>query len=207
MPIETVQLVELQSPRGQDRAKVFPCAAGLVIVLADGAGGRPGGAEAAEGAVNAIMQVIESGRFPADPFGWVAELRRIDGVLAEDHLSGETTVVVATVTSAGVYGASVGDSGAWLIGAERWTELTAGQVRKPFLGMGAAVPRPFAAPKSPATLLVASDGLLKYTSPERICQVVRDEAFQSAPRKLVELVQYRPGMLPDDVAIVLARWQ
>jgi PPM family protein phosphatase len=207
MPMETVQLVELQSPRGQDRAKVLPCPGGLVIVLADGAGGRPSGAEAADGAVNGITQVVGSGRFPADPFGWVEELRRIDGVLAEDPVSGETTVVVATVTSTGVYGASVGDSGAWLIGAERWTDLTAGQVRKPFLGIGAAVPRPFAASPGQATLLIASDGLLKYTSPERICQVVRDEAFQTVPMKLLELVQYRPGTLPDDVAIVLARWQ
>lgn len=57
------------------------------------------------------------------------------------------------------------------------------------------------------TLLLATDGLTKYTSAERIVDVIRTTPFDDTPRALIELVRPSSGRLPDDVAVILARWE
>jgi len=49
---------------------------------------------------------------------------------------GESTAIVIFVTPAGVEGASVGGSGAWVIRGTEIEDLTARQVRKPLVGAG-----------------------------------------------------------------------
>ena len=51
---EIARVVEAYESELQDRAEVIETAGGLVVVVADGAGGRAGGAEAAERAVEMI---------------------------------------------------------------------------------------------------------------------------------------------------------
>ena len=113
--------------------------------------------------------------------------------------------MVAIVGPNEIFGSSVGDSGAWLIDEEKHTDLTRHQKRKPFLGTGVAMPVSFSARVASGSLLFATDGLLKYTSAEKICEVLKDKEQEEAVRRLVELVRLRSGGLPDDVAIVLCR--
>jgi hypothetical protein len=67
-----------------------------------------------------------------------------------------------------VLGASVGDSEAWLVGEATIARLTNGQVHKPLLGSGRAIPVGFGPVPLAGRLIVASDGLFKYCTEQRI---------------------------------------
>ncbi len=190
------------NPENQDRGAIIHSSAGLVLVVADGAGGRSGGAEAATLAIEVIPRTANELH---DFNACAGLLREIDQAIAKDTTAGETTCVLAVITEAQVYGASVGDSGVWVIGQSGFIDLTQNQSRKPFIGSGAAWPVPFQHDRTPAEcLLLATDGLLKYTSAERIVEVCRSQEPEAAARQLIELVRYRSGALPDDVTIILA---
>jgi PPM family protein phosphatase len=189
----------------EDRAEVIPVASGLVLVVADGAGGRSGGAEAADFVVQRIREAAPQVRKPHDGASWSRLLADIDTAMADDPEAGETTAVVLAVTERGIAGASAGDSGAWLIRPGGYDDLTARQRAKPFLGTSAAFPVPFRSGRLRQTLLLASDGLLKYTSPERICEVALGSDLSAAAEALVDLVRSSSGTLWDDVAVILCR--
>ncbi|MEO7736439.1 MAG: hypothetical protein ABIY55_36105 [Kofleriaceae bacterium] len=129
------------------------------------------------------------------------------GALDRDMMSlcrGQTTAVVVAVEPGGIAGCSVGDSGAWRIGSDI-VDLTEGQTRKPLVGAGC---HPFAFHASAIggdTLLVASDGLLRYAKPQDVARIARGPDIAAAVRALVELVRLRSGSLQDDVSIVLCR--
>lgn len=178
----------------QDRAVVVPHEGGFVVALADGAGGTGNGAAAAEAVVEAVARVPG-----LDP---EMLLDKLDERLLQ--LGGQSTAVVVAIRGRELRGASVGDSGAWLIDGANVVELTAQQQRKPSLGDGAIV-MPFTAPFR-GTLLVASDGLLRYARRLDIAHVVASAAsLQVAARELVSLVRLPDGGLQDDVSLVLAR--
>jgi PPM family protein phosphatase len=118
---------------------------------------------------------------------------------------GETTCVIVSISNGRITGTSVGDSGAWLILGSTVDNLTALQCRKPFIGSGSAIPICFERDQFQGTLLVASDGLIKYTSPEQIAAAALHPNLDQAARKLIDLVRYSSGALPDDVSVVLAR--
>lgn len=178
----------------QDRAAVVPHDDGFVVALADGAGGTGNGAAAADAIVEAVRRVPG-----LDP---VMLLEKLDERLSQ--IGGQSTAVVIAIKGDELRGASVGDSGAWLIDGPHVVELTANQQRKPLLGDGAIV-MPFAAPLR-GTLLVGSDGLLRYAKRSDIARVVASAAsLRSAARELVALVRLPDGTLQDDVSIVLCR--
>jgi serine/threonine protein phosphatase PrpC len=182
---------------GQDRISVSQARDRVVIALADGAGGAAGGERAASAVIDAVAA--------AQTDDWVAVLTELE--LDPDRLGpGQTTAVVVTVTRDGLRGASVGDSGAWVIrGGGRIEDLTQAQHRKPLLG-DHSVAIPFrGGPLAGATLLVASDGLLRHAPPEEIVRVASGPDLAAAARQLVELVRLPSGELPDDIAIVLCR--
>jgi hypothetical protein len=148
-------VVEVASSRitGQDRASVFMRSPGLVIALADGAGGTSNGALAAQAFVDAVGATLRE----TDWSGVIEALDR--DVTRLGH--GQTTAVVLSLDSRGITGCSVGDSWAWLV-RDEVIDLTDGQVRKPLVG-GGCLPFVFhAGPIGNATLIVASDGLLRY---------------------------------------------
>jgi serine/threonine protein phosphatase PrpC len=115
------------------------------------------------------------------------------------------TAVVASVGPTGIEGASVGDSEAWIINSDGQKRLTRNQIRKPLLGSGSAYPVPFASGILDSTLLVASDGLFKYTDFENICPVALLENVDAAAAGLIELVRLPSGALWDDIAVILCR--
>jgi len=184
--------------RGQDRALARATDTGVLIVLADGAGGTVGGAEAAQTVVD---QVAESAAIGSD---WSLVLAQIDQHRARLR-GGQSTAVVISVTPAGMDGACVGDSGAWIIRGTEVEDLTAQQLRKPLVGAG-CVPSPIrSGPLGDGTLLVASDGLLSYAKPADIARIAGGPDLQAAARALIGLVRLASGQLPDDVSIVLCR--
>jgi serine/threonine protein phosphatase PrpC len=191
------------NPENQDRGLVLDDGQRIILCVADGAGGQSGGAEAASLAVKLIRQ----GAFLlSNANACVETLRRIDEAMAKDSVAGETTCALAIVTSEEIFGASVGDSGVWWI-AENGDllNLTEVQQRKPFVGSGDAWPVPFQHRNQPGWLLLATDGLLKYTSAERIVGICREQVVEFASKQLIDLVRYPSGGLPDDVTLILTK--
>jgi serine/threonine protein phosphatase PrpC len=196
--------IEIAASRGggQDRAAVFTAADGsLVIALADGAGGTGGGTAAAQAVIDAVGAAVLNDRV-GDWEELLAALDREPSRLGH----GQTTAVVLRLDASGIVGTSVGDSGAWLIDDKlRVVDLAASQRRKPLLGSGAIV-TPFAAgPIDSSTLLIASDGLLKYASPSDVAFIATQRDLREAASSLLARVRLPSGDLQDDAAIVLVR--
>jgi serine/threonine protein phosphatase PrpC len=186
----------------QDRAECFWNGSNLILVLADGAGGLSGGAKAAEFIVEGVKK-----RISATPSSQQLNesLISLDQEMAASGAFGETTCVVVGVSDSGIVGTSVGDSGALIFSKTGIENLTANQIRKPLLGSGRAIPVNFTRGLLNGTLLIASDGLLKYTSQEKIAATILASDFDCTANKLVSLVRYQSGALPDDVSILLTR--
>jgi serine/threonine protein phosphatase PrpC len=189
----------------EDRLQIVRLKDRLVLAVADGAGGRPGGARAAEMVMEFVRQAAAETHSADVADFWYDVLMECDGALLKDAKAGETTAVVAAISEHGVVGASVGDSGAWIVTAEDVEDLTMRQERKPFLGTGAAYPITFASHWESGTLLIASDGLFKYADADMICQAAREADIETAADRLLNLVRLRSGKLQDDVAILLCR--
>lgn len=196
------QIVLAASERGQDRIKVLNDVNRLVFVIADGAGGSSGGAEAAELVIRQTHQHMDSLTSSKDCEKFLSEM---DRVVSADKIAGETTAVIVVVSPKMVFGASVGDSGAWILNGSNVDELSQYQKRKPFIGMGGSLPVGFTRDGLEGTLLVATDGLLKYSSREAIAATVEKLNLRELPEALVKLVRYPSGNLPDDIAIGLCR--
>ena len=186
---------------GDDRAEILERDDGLLVAVIDGVGGSARASAAADAALVVIRQSCADLVEAVDA---TALLASIDRQLAAVVAGGQVAAVVATVTAAGVRGASADDCGAWLVGADGYSDLTEGQVKKPFLGSGQARVLPFAA-RLDGTLLLASDGLWKYAPPAGICAAARYPDREGVPRALAALVRLRSGRLPDDLAVIACR--
>jgi len=199
---ESNYIVLAANSGGQDRIAVQNDGDRLVFTLADGAGGRSGGAEAADLAITLVRERMGSLAAPEDCEKLLSE---IDRMVSSDKIAGETTAVMVVVSPKMVFGASVGDSGAWILNGSNVDELTQHQMRKPFIGTGGSFPVGFMRNALAGTLLVATDGLLKYTSRETIAATFGKLNLRELPEALVKLVRYPSGNLPDDIAIGLCR--
>ena len=188
----------------QDRIEAVELDGGWALILADGAGGMSGGAHAADALVRIVSERVRELGAGADAEALCGVLQQADRELSADPAAGETTAVVAVAAGGKVVGASVGDSGAWLVGPDGHSDLTAGQVRKPLLGSEVAVFYGFTAAFA-GTLLVASDGLLKYASAEKVCAAARAGNLRSAAESLLDLARLDSGGLQDDAAVLLCR--
>jgi len=200
---ETARQVHAGGKELQDRAEVFWLGSKLVLILADGAGGRSSRAEAAEFVIRQAKQILHSADL--SPNGLSEFLKSIDRQMVADGNIGETTCVLTVLWQNSIIGASVGDSGAWCVSPSGVDDLTCRQGRKPFLGTGGANPIGFARDALVGTLLMASDGLLKYTSSECIAAAALAANLENAAQNLIGLVRYASGALPDDVSVLLAR--
>jgi serine/threonine protein phosphatase PrpC len=190
------------NPELQDRVEILRFEDRPVFLLADGAGGISGGAQAADCFIRASKEAAP-GLTNAEQCRQL--LQTIDQNIADANDCGETTGVVVLVRPDSLFGAQVGDSAAWLFSSGGKRELTSGRARKPFLGTGGAFPHLFVQQAPQGTLVVASDGLWKYTSLELIEQKVGSVAAENLATELASLVRLRSGAFPDDIAIATCR--
>jgi serine/threonine protein phosphatase PrpC len=185
-----------------DRAEVFERGDDWVIVVADGAGGVRGGALASAALVETARAVAENATLDVhDGELWSALLKEADSSLASRR-AGETTAVLVVVGPSGLTGVSVGDSEAWIVHPRSVDDLTRSQHRSR-LGTGRAAPVAFERPRVDGVLLVGTDGLFKYASPERIAATAREGDVSRATERLTALVQLPSGGFHDDVGIVI----
>jgi serine/threonine protein phosphatase PrpC len=206
-PFQTALALRSYRAASEDRAAVLPLPAhdAVVIAVADGVGGRPGGGRASALAIARISELAPQVAAPLEPDRWCDLLYRADQALDGDAEAGETTAVVLVVSRDGIAGASVGDSEAWLVTAEGSSVLTSHQRRKPYLGYGAATPVGFCSTSVAGTLLVATDGLFKCADANSIVAAVRGPELAAAADAVAELPRNREGSFYDDVAVVLCR--
>lgn len=195
---ETTSITVPHQQRCQDRVKVLDFNDGVVMIVADGAGGTGGGEQAAE---SVIREVSASATLEHDGNGWCRVLQQTDLRLAV----GESTCVVVARTFKRIVGASVGDSKAWLLENDELNDLTKNQVRKPLLGSGDARPIGFEFPPSRGLLLVSTDGFSNYVRRETLLKEILWIDFSVLARKLVEMVRLPSGELWDDIGIVACR--
>ena len=174
---------------GQDRVGVWRGDDMLVVVLADGAGGIPGGARAADLAVSGMLRSL-----PGDP---VAALETLDAHIHDDQEAGECTAIALSVVGGIIRGASCGDAAAFLDG----DELTVDQHRKRRLGSGRALPITFEA--SGRRLLLCSDGLSGYVRGAKLETALAHPRLDTAADALVTAARLPSGGLMDDLALVL----
>ena len=188
---------------GQDRLAVEQFDDRIVLVVADGAGGMGGGAEAAQFICDRAMQCAKAS--PGNADAWEERLVAFDRELSVSAHGGHSAAVVAEVRNGRVSGASVGDSQAWLIDHEdNVLDLTTHRQRKPLLGSGAARPRAFGpVDMNRRRLLVATDGLFRYAPMDHFACMARVTPAPRAPSTLSDMARLPNGELQDDLAIVV----
>ena len=165
-------------------------------------GGVRGGALASEALVETARAVAGNATLDVhDVALWSVLVKEVDATLTA-KMAGETTGVVVIIGSKGLMGVSAGDSEAWIVTATSIDDLTANQ-KKARLGSGRAVPVSFHRPGLDGVLVVATDGLFKYTSAERIAAALRGGDVARAAERLVGLVRLPSGGLQDDLGIVV----
>ena len=203
MPLFATATLLLPPRGGQDRLAIQQFDDRIVLVVADGAGGMRGGAEAAQFACDRVMQLAAASAGTAR--GWTERLHTIDQELSGSDHGGQTTLVVAEIWNGQVCGASVGDSEAWLLGDHgAMRDLTEHQQRKPLLGSGAARPCAFG-PMDMAghRLLMGTDGLFRYAAKDRVLDVAAGTVIPRVPSLVTDLARLPNGEFQDDVAVIV----
>jgi len=135
------------------------------------------------------------------PEAWARCLYEVDQAVA--GTGGQCTAVVVEISEGRIFGASVGDSGAWLITGKGIVDLTENQHRRPLLGSDEAMPMGFGPIEFSGRLLIASDGLFNYATENEIVQRATGVSVNEAVDKLIAGVRLRSGALQDDVGIIL----
>jgi PPM family protein phosphatase len=186
--------------RGEDRLLIEHFEARTLAVVADGAGGTGGSAAAAAMACSIAAQRLRTGS-TGTPEDWRRCLYEVDRALVQS--GGQCTAVVVEISEGRVFGASVGDSGAWMLTGKAIVDLTERQHRKPLLGSDEALPMGFGPIELSGQLLIATDGLFKYATESEIAKRAMGVSVNEAVERLIAGVRLRSGALQDDVAIVL----
>ncbi len=200
-------VTESSGSDNQDRALVRHHGNGVIIFIADGAGGMGGGSKAAEDSVEFINKLLINNAHFSEPLLWCEILREIDQFLFVNQEAGETTAVIAAIKDDKICGASVGDSEAWDIYNGKYNDFTEKQYRKPLIGSGEAIPIPFGLTEIDGTLLFASDGLFKYTSHSKIIQSMRENEIGKCANALIDSVRLpsNSNTFQDDIVLVICR--
>lgn len=178
-----------------------------LVILADGQGGRAGGAHAAQLACETAaalaskvhpVDLVESSR-------WQEILSRTDAAVSADENAGFTTLIGLCIRTGRLAGASCGDSAA--IAASRGTlsELTSRQFKDPPVGSGEADFIPFEMDLvRPWRVLVMSDGVWKYAGWDKINNSFARFDGQELVAVLQNAARLRTsGTFPDDFTVVL----
>lgn len=181
---------------------------GWLCALADGQGGRGGGAAAAQIAIDRILTATLS--HPPETLleehTWYPVVADADEAVAESDEAGLTTLVCAFVTTRAVCGVSCGDSAALLVQSDKTTRrLTERQRKNPPVGSGAAFPVAFGAALTPPwKILLLSDGVWRsvgWENVERLAGLLDGETLTAALRESAKGAG--GGRLHDDFSLIL----
>ena len=188
--IEHVTRVRGAKGAGEDRVSVVPRGQGLVIALADGAGGTGRGARAADLAVARLAAAAQLRELDA-----TAALKDVNRQLAV--LGGEAAAIVLAVTASRIKGASVGDCAAWIVAPDGNVDmLTARQHRKPLLGGGASTisfTAPFSRPARSSSARTACSPTPRPAGSSPPARTPRLDEVADALVHAVELPDWRPA--------------
>lgn len=195
MPIEAGQHIIGYRSICQDAAGVFERRESTVLVVADGAGGIEDGEVASRSVVDAVRMACREATAIVD---WAHVLRGADNAIA----SGQSTACVVELTDTALRGASVGDSRVGTLVGDVLEFPSDGQQRKPLLGTGEAMPKPFSMPWSGGPVIMGSDGFWNYIRMDRLLAELRFIDFPVLAKTLAEMVRLPSGGLADDVAVV-----
>lgn len=174
----------------------LPGEAGWLVALADGQGGRAGGARAAQIA----CQIASAST------NWEKSLPEADTAVAADLVAGFATLVGLSVEGDYLCGASCGDSAALAVsGGGTLSLLTSRQFKNPPVGSGEADFIPFELELvRPWRILVMSDGVWKYASWERVWDCVVRLSGEELLAELQAAAQLKAtGEFLDDFTVVL----
>lgn len=191
--------------------RAHPEDAGYTLVaVADGQGGREGGALAAWLACQAGIEAACAAQPLSlmQPARWSRILRAADAAVFRRPEAGFTTLVMLCVAPTALCGAANGDSAAVLVNAgETGRILTERQPKNPPVGSGSARSAGFCARLArPWSLLVMSDGVWKYTGWEPIFRIVSEHSG----RRMIEGLRRSASLqgsrrLQDDFTLVVVQ--
>jgi serine/threonine protein phosphatase PrpC len=184
-----------------DSVSIFERRGAVWVVVADGAGGRAGGAAASRAFVDAFTgEDVDAW----DVRAWKRVFERLDRELFKAG-RGETTAVVVAFGADGIVGMSVGDSEAWLVTPERVDRLTAGQTRAR-LGTGRAAPAHFHRAALDGVFVAATDGLFAHADASAVVtECRRGGSAKAIAERLADLTCRPDGTVNDDASIVCVR--
>jgi hypothetical protein len=192
----------------EDAFEVRSVADGCLCAVADGQGGRAGGAAAAQLACKTSLD--EASNYPLaellQPAIWPEIMRVADAAVCDDPAAGFTTLVAFFVGAGRITGASSGDSAAVLIRANKTGEvLTERQHKNPPVGSRAADFAAFDASLSvPWTVLAMTDGVWKYARLTRIIQIASEKPASEVIPAIREHASLKgSGRLQDDFTLVV----
>lgn len=188
----------------EDRVTLLEDSRSCLIVVADGVGGLEFGDRAAELVAGIIEKSWRESQLDC-PSSIEQRLREADTIAFHSSNCGQTTAVVVTVMDGCIFGASVGDSEAWLITDQKHSALTSSQHSRPLLGSGKAEPVTFCRKSPGGVLLVGSDGLFRRVPSWLACNTCRIKDPDEACEMLVQLARLPNGKFSDDVSIVVYR--
>jgi serine/threonine protein phosphatase PrpC len=192
------------------RAEPHPDDASLWLVLmADGQGGRSGGARAACVAVEAALEAARHTpppRLREQPAAWRAILHHADEAVMADPDAGFASLVgFAAADDAVLTGASCGDS-AVLVATDGATQIvTDHQYKNPPCGSGEANFVPFHGAKSQRrSILAMTDGVWKYAG----WDAVEEAACELHGQPLIDAIAGKArlpgsGGFPDDFTLLV----
>jgi PPM family protein phosphatase len=173
--------------------------------LADGQGGRAGGARAAQIAVQSALAaaLAQPPRSLLRPRMCEDIVRAADDAVYADPAAGFTTLVMLAIRDQLVCGASCGDSAALLLQDEEPVVLTEKQPQNPPIGSRTAQAASFSLVLEPPWQICAvSDGVWKYAGWNQIAAAMR----RTSGRELADALRAaaaKPSVrgLPDDFSI------
>ncbi len=192
----------------QDHIEIRRVGSRRLVALADGQGGREGGALAARVAVPSALDWLEKTSEELDSHALRTAIAVADETVEAHEDTGFSTLILLVCEQDHIIGASVGDSMALHITATNSIELTERQRKNPPLGSGAALGTSFAVqPQVGEQILVMSDGVFRFSSLETIARTCRgSEDFDALPNLLALQNLSQNGALPDDWSAILLRF-
>lgn len=186
-----------------------PAGPGCVLAaVADGQGGRAGGARASGLACGRFVEAASS-LSPDELLRagiWSGILREVDQLVTADAEAGLTTVAALCVSSTRVAGGSCGDSAVALVTAGKNAILTERQFKDPPVGSGDAAFVSFAADLEPPwTILAMTDGVWKYAGWEEVFKAALADSPEGIAETLRRHAALPGGGLQDDFTLAVLR--